>query len=95
MTRILKRYKLNYHYTSKSSDIIPGTSVDFSGYPGSVTSQDEFYVVRGNEHRMAVTGTTLRNFNEKLWKDVSINEQVSCYHQLVAIHCEIYMNLGA
>ncbi|KOB71876.1 putative phospholipase B-like lamina ancestor, partial [Operophtera brumata] len=46
MTRILKRYKLNYHYTSKAgSDIIPGTSVDFSGYPGSITSQDEFYVI--------------------------------------------------
>lgn len=77
MTRILKRYKLNYHFTSKSSEIIPGTSVDFSGYPGCITSQDEFYLVRGTEHKMAVTGTTLRNYNDKLWMDVSINEQVS------------------
>ncbi|KAM3965130.1 phospholipase B domain containing lamina ancestor isoform 1-T2 [Aphomia sociella] len=76
MTRILKRYKLNYHLTSKDTTTVPGTSVDFSSYPGSVTSQDEFYVIRGKEHRIAVTGTSLRNYNNKLWKEVNITEQV-------------------
>ncbi|XP_026735278.1 putative phospholipase B-like lamina ancestor [Trichoplusia ni] len=76
MTRILKKYKLNYHVTSKDTQLVPGTSVHFSGYPGSITSQDEFYIVKGNEHRMAVTGTALRNYNIKLWKEVNITEQV-------------------
>uniref|UniRef100_A0A1E1WM03 Phospholipase B-like n=1 Tax=Pectinophora gossypiella TaxID=13191 RepID=A0A1E1WM03_PECGO len=76
MTRILKRYKLNYHLTSQDSAPAPGIQVDFSGYPGSVTSQDEFYVLRGNQHRMAVTGTTLKNYNDKLWKEVNITEEV-------------------
>ncbi|XP_047029873.1 putative phospholipase B-like lamina ancestor isoform X1 [Helicoverpa zea] len=76
MTRILKKYKLNYHETAKDSKLVPGTSVHFSGYPGSITSQDEFYVVKGDKHRLAVTGTTLRNYNHKLWKEVNITEQV-------------------
>lgn len=78
MTRILKRYKLNYHMTSdKNASLIPGLSVDFSGYPGSVTSQDEFYVIRGDSHRLAISGTPLKNYNSKLWKEVNITEQVS------------------
>lgn len=76
MTRILKKYKLNYHKTAKDADLVPGTSVHFSGYPGSITSQDEFYIVKGEEHRLAVTGTALRNYNAKLWKEVNITEQV-------------------
>ncbi|CAH2096323.1 unnamed protein product [Euphydryas editha] len=76
MTRIMKRYKLNYHRTSKDTTLAPGSSVDFSGYPGSVTSQDELYVVKGENHRLAITGTPLKNYNNKLWKNVNITEQV-------------------
>ncbi|XP_045536388.1 putative phospholipase B-like lamina ancestor isoform X1 [Papilio machaon] len=76
MTRILKKYKLNYRKTSTDDAAVPGLSVEFSGYPGSVTSQDEFYVIRGDNHRMAVAGTTLRNYNKKLWKSVNITEQL-------------------
>ncbi|CAH2269291.1 putative phospholipase B-like lamina ancestor [Pararge aegeria] len=76
MTRIIKRYKLNYHRTSKDTVSAPGASVEFAGYPGSITSQDEFYKVRGENHRLAITGTALRNYNEKLWKNVNITEQV-------------------
>ncbi|XP_023934814.1 putative phospholipase B-like lamina ancestor isoform X2 [Bicyclus anynana] len=76
MTRILKRYKLNYHKTSKDTDSAPGATVEFAGYPGSITSQDEFYIARGDNHRLAITGTALRNYNDKLWKNVNITEQV-------------------
>ncbi|GBP95990.1 Putative phospholipase B-like lamina ancestor [Eumeta japonica] len=77
MTRILKRYKFNYHVTEdRDSPLASGNSIEFSGYPGSVTSQDEFYVLRGHNHQMAVTGTTLNNYNPKLWKDVNITEQL-------------------
>lgn len=77
MMRILKRYKLNYHYTdTKGSRLVPGNSVEFSGYPGSITSQDEFYIIRGDTHKLAVVGTTLRNYNNKLWKFVNITEEV-------------------
>ncbi|CAB3221806.1 unnamed protein product [Arctia plantaginis] len=84
MTRLLKRYKLNYHKTAKSSELVYGTSVAFSGYPGSITSQDEFYIINGENHRMAVTGTALRNYNSKLWKDVSIMDQVPVGPRIVA-----------
>lgn len=77
MTRILKRYKLNYHLKKDDSTPAPGVQVDFSSYPGSVTSQDEFYLLQGKEHRLAVTGTSLRNYNNKLWREVDIIEQVS------------------
>ncbi|CAH0715655.1 unnamed protein product, partial [Brenthis ino] len=76
MTRIMKRYKLNYHKTSKDSTPVPGISVDFSSYPGSITSQDEFYVINGDNLRLAVTGTSLKNYNSKLWKNVNITTQV-------------------
>lgn len=76
MTRIMKRYKLNYHQTSKASIVVPGSSVDFSSYPGSITSQDEFYVINGANIRLAVTGTSLKNYNHKLWKNVNITTQV-------------------
>lgn len=76
MTRIMKRYKLNYHRTSKESTPAPGSTVDFSSYPGSVTSQDELYVVKGEHHRLAITGTSLKNYNSKLSKNVNITEQV-------------------
>lgn len=77
MTRILKRYKLNYHLKNDDSTPVPGIQVDFSSYPGSVTSQDEFYLLQGKKHRLAITGTSLRNYNNKLWKEVDIIEQVS------------------
>lgn len=84
MTRILKRYKLNYHKTAKDPKLVHGTSIDFSGYPGSITSQDEFYIINGENHRIAVTGTALRNYNPKLWKEVNINEQVPVGPRIVA-----------
>ncbi|CAK1580142.1 unnamed protein product [Parnassius mnemosyne] len=76
MTRILKKYKLNYHKTPTDATPAPGVSVEFSGYPGSITSQDEFYVIKGKNHRMAITGTSLKNYNKKLWKGVNITEQL-------------------
>ncbi|XP_045773042.1 putative phospholipase B-like lamina ancestor [Maniola jurtina] len=76
MTRILKKYKLNYHRTSRDTKPAPGASVEFASYPGSITSQDEFYLVRGENHRLAIAGTALRNYNDKLWKNVNITEQV-------------------
>lgn len=76
MTRIMKRYKLNYHQTSKASNVVSGSSVDFSSYPGSITSQDEFYVINGNNVRLAITGTSLKNYNNKLWRNVNITTQV-------------------
>ncbi|CAH2048552.1 unnamed protein product, partial [Iphiclides podalirius] len=76
MTRILKKYKLNYRKSQNDDTLAPGVSIEFSGYPGSVTSQDEFYLIKGDNHRMAITGTTLKNYNRKLWKSVNITEQL-------------------
>lgn len=75
--------------SNKNSSLIPGVSVDFSGYPGSINSQDEFYVIRGNDHRLAISGTPLKNYNPKLWKEVNITEQVS----LLSTNEIIYMSV--
>ncbi|CAF4881612.1 unnamed protein product [Pieris macdunnoughi] len=74
MTRIMKRYKLNYQ--SMTKDNKAGLTIDFSSYPGSITSQDEFYVIKGTNHRLSIAGTTIKNYNNKLWKDVNITEQL-------------------
>ncbi|KAL4707828.1 hypothetical protein ACJJTC_001774 [Scirpophaga incertulas] len=85
MTRILKRYKLNYHETSgNTSSLVSGRIVDFSGYPGSITSQDEYYTITGNDHTIAVAGTPLKNYNSKLWKEVNITHDVPLGPRIVA-----------
>lgn len=81
MTRILKRYKFNYSRTSDPHDTsVPCNSVEFSGYPGSITSQDEFYILRGHHHKLVVAGTPLNNYNNKLWKYINITEEVCIFN---------------
>ncbi|GBP97088.1 hypothetical protein EVAR_101087_1 [Eumeta japonica] len=60
MTRILKRYKFNYHVTETGTPHWPAELhrvSRFGDQPG------QFYVLRGHNHQMAVTGTTLNNYN--------------------------------
>ncbi|XP_029839868.2 putative phospholipase B-like 2 [Ixodes scapularis] len=64
MLRIEKRYAFPWHYTSKSSEIIPGRTVSMSSYPGTLVSLDDFYLSSAG---LAVTETSLENANGSLW----------------------------
>ena len=67
MLRILKKYTLNYHYTPKSSKVVPGQSMSFSSYPGVIYSGDDFNVINSG---LCVIETTIGNNNKDLWKYV-------------------------
>ncbi|EEC11986.1 secreted protein, putative, partial [Ixodes scapularis] len=68
MNRILKKYRLNYHTAPMSKDLIPGSSIVFSGYPARIFSGDDFYLINTG---LAVMETTIGNENSDLWKKVT------------------------
>lgn len=66
MLRVLKRYELNYR-TSNSKTIV------MSSYPGTLFSIDDYYLL--SQH-MVVQETTIHNYDEKLYKQININEMI-------------------
>lgn len=68
MNRILKKYRLNYHTAPMSKNLIPGSSIVFSGYPARIFSGDDFYLINTG---LAVMETTIGNENSDLWKKVT------------------------
>lgn len=73
MLRIQKRYNFGYHeIESDDSALVNGKIVEFTSYPGSVYSQDDFYKVskRNSKTETTVTGTELQNKNRQLWEKI-------------------------
>lgn len=75
MLRILKRYEFNFHILADpKSSLIPGTRITFTGYPGAISSHDDFYVIKSNEkfieHHLTVTGTAINVFNTNVWSKI-------------------------
>ncbi|KAL1424203.1 hypothetical protein MTO96_020414 [Rhipicephalus appendiculatus] len=61
---------------------VPATAVTFSGYPGSVSSGDDFFLTSTN---LAVLGTGVRNQNSDLWSRLTPNNTVpSAFRSLAA-----------
>lgn len=69
---LIKSYStLTYMYinsTFTDEVEIPGTSLAFSSYPGTMMSIDDFYVTNAN---LAIIETTIGNSNADLWKFVT------------------------
>lgn len=67
MLRQVKKYNLGYHLTVNSKDIIPGRIMVSSGYPGTIPSIDDFYIVNTG---LVVLETTIGNSNKDIWRGV-------------------------
>ncbi|XP_044737596.1 putative phospholipase B-like lamina ancestor [Chrysoperla carnea] len=79
MLRILKRYDFNYHTLSDpKSPLIPGTRIIFTGYPGAISSHDDFYEIKSNNvpHDLVVTGTTINIFNKKQFNHIDSEDLI-------------------
>ncbi|VVC38026.1 Phospholipase B-like [Cinara cedri] len=79
MLRIQKRYSFGYHETNSiNSALIHGKIVEFTSYPGSIFSQDDFYKItkRGSLTETTVVGTEIQNNNRQLWEKIMKSDQV-------------------
>ncbi|CAH1725232.1 unnamed protein product [Aphis gossypii] len=79
MLRIQKRYNFGFHETeSEDSALVNGKIIEFTSYPGSIYSQDDFYKVtrKGSKPETTVVGTELQNNNRQLWEKIMKKDQV-------------------
>ncbi|XP_015597261.1 putative phospholipase B-like lamina ancestor [Cephus cinctus] len=85
MLRLLKRYTFGYHVsTDKDAEVVTGRSVVMSSYPGALSSQDEYYLVQGEERELIVAGTPLVVSNKSLWSHLSPKKQVMSAPRVMA-----------
>lgn len=83
MLRIQKRYNFGFHETdSDNSVLVHGKIVEFTSYPGSIFSQDDFYKItkKNSLRETTVVGTEIQNNNRQLWEKIMKSDQV----------CDIY-----
>ena len=65
MTRIFKEYNLNFNHPS-----IKCKTVYFTSYPGSIVSNDDFYVTSND---LSIIETTNSNMNVSIYKEITYN----------------------
>jgi hypothetical protein len=93
MLRIQKRYNFGFHETaSADSALVHGKIIEFSSYPGSVYSQDDFYKITkaASKIETTVVGTEIQNNNRQLWEKIMKTDQV-CKNERQIIK---YMNVN-
>lgn len=79
MLRILKRYNFAYH---SDGIVVPGSSMTFSSYPGTILSTDDYYLINTG---LATLETTIGNGNNDLWKYVKpVNSVLEAIRVMVA-----------
>ena len=61
--------------------MIPGSEVSFSGYPGILTSIDDFYMLNT---KLTVLETTIENANSALWKFVTPQSNLYWVRNIIA-----------
>ncbi|XP_058054390.1 putative phospholipase B-like lamina ancestor [Anopheles bellator] len=92
MLRMVKKYTLRYHFSSFATalndderQIVPGTNIVFSGYPGVLASLDDFYVINGRgQHRMVAAGVKMDNDHLALWRKIDLMRSVSLAPRVMA-----------
>ncbi|KAL3858015.1 hypothetical protein ACJMK2_012631 [Sinanodonta woodiana] len=67
MLRVLKKYDFAFRSTSQTKDLVPGQTMTFSSYPGTIYSGDDYFLISSG---LASLETTIGNSNNDLWKYV-------------------------
>ncbi|XP_058137382.1 putative phospholipase B-like 2 [Dasypus novemcinctus] len=68
MLRVVKKYAFQFHEGPRGDDrLVPGNSLLFSSYPGTIFSGDDFYILSSG---LVTLETTIGNNNPALWKYV-------------------------
>nr|CAD7459041.1 unnamed protein product [Timema tahoe] len=73
MLRVLKKYNFGFHPLGSQNSTVPGRSVSFSSYPGTILSNDDFYITSAG---LVTQETTIGNSNASLWSHVKPVGQV-------------------
>ncbi|XP_059615457.1 putative phospholipase B-like lamina ancestor [Phlebotomus argentipes] len=77
MLRIVKKYKFNFHFSRDAkSHVVPGSNIIFSGYPGVLSSTDDFYKISGRHGHLIVAGVGIVNKNPALWHQLDLRKNV-------------------
>ena len=68
--RIIKLYDFSYKLSSINSTVVPGSKIEFTGYPGILSSIDDWFMINSG---LTVSETTISNNNPNLYYDLSPN----------------------
>ena len=71
--RFLKKYNLNYHLLSTSSELVPGHTLTMSSYTATIISLDDFLTTSSG---LATTETTLNIYNSSLYSNLDSSSQL-------------------
>lgn len=85
MLRMIKKYRFYYHFSSDpNSHLVPGINITFTGYPGIISSADDFYMITGKHSQLTVGGIGIWNENVDLWDNVDLDKSVLLSARLMA-----------
>ncbi|XP_058459265.1 putative phospholipase B-like lamina ancestor [Malaya genurostris] len=86
MLRVVKKYTLNYHFSSEASvdRVVPSTNIVFTGFPAALSSMDDFYMLSGKRHEMVTAGVKIENDNLNLWTKIDLVRSVSLGPRVMA-----------
>jgi len=85
MLRLMKKYNFNYHFNANpNTHIIPGTNIFFTGYPGILSSMDDFYVTKGRHNKLIISGVGIYNPNIELWKYIDVERSTLLAARIMA-----------
>lgn len=92
MLRIQKRYNFGFHEIEsddRDRTLVNGQIVEFTSYPGSIYSQDDFYKVtkRNSKTETCVVGTELLNNNRQLWEKIMQKKDVQVFLNIAMTNC--------
>lgn len=77
MIRILKKYRFQYHTSAdEKSHKVPVTDIVFTGYPGIISSLDDFYMISGDHVRITIGGVEMKYKNETLWRVLDLENSI-------------------